>query len=366
MKRQIGIVTLLFLMGCTPEPTNEGTEPPPAEESTRDESATSEESNTTEETELNIGEVTAIAENLEIPWSLARSADEWFVSERGGTIAVIDDSGRVTQSAVNLDEDVFEIGEGGLLGIALSDDFESSGILYAYHTYGLSGRDVKNRVVELTWDGERFEETGVLIDEIPGARFHNGGRLLVDGAYLWVTTGDALVPELAQDESSLAGKILRIPLSGEGEPTDWIYSLGHRNPQGLSRMDDTLYASEHGASGHDEVNVIEEGNNYGWPLIEANEEREGLVTPWFEVGETSWAPSGIATDERYVYMATLRNERLVAIDRETKQVTTIVEGVGRIRDVWLDDDTLYFISNNTDGRGNPQSQDDKLYQVTIR
>ncbi|MCM3281479.1 PQQ-dependent sugar dehydrogenase [Exiguobacterium sp. MER 193] len=136
MKRQIGIVTLLFLMGCTPEPTNEDTEPPPAEESTRDESATSEESNTTEETELNIGEVTAIAENLEIPWSLARSADEWFVSERGGTIAVIDDSGRVTQSAVNLDEDVFEIGEGGLLGIALSDDFESSGILYAYHTYG--------------------------------------------------------------------------------------------------------------------------------------------------------------------------------------------------------------------------------------
>lgn len=365
MKRQIGIVTLLFLMGCAPEQTNEGTEPPTSEE-TRSESETDSETSTTGESDLEIGEVTAIAENLTIPWSLARTEEGWLVSERGGTITVIDASGRATRQDVNFKESVFEIGEGGLLGLALSEDFESSGILYAYHTYGSSGRNVQNRVVELTWDGERFEETDVLLDEIPGARFHNGGRLLLDGEHLWVTTGDALVPELAQDESSLAGKILRIPLSGDGEPTDWIYSLGHRNPQGLSQIDDVLYASEHGASGHDEVNVIEEGNNYGWPIIEANQEQEGLVTPWFEVGETSWAPSGIATDEQYVYMATLRNERLVAIDRETKQVTTIVEDVGRIRDVWLEDDTLYFISNNTDGRGNPQPQDDQLYQVTIR
>ncbi|WP_215143478.1 PQQ-dependent sugar dehydrogenase [Exiguobacterium qingdaonense] len=362
MKRQIGIVTLLFLMGCTPESTNEGSEQPPSEESVE----TTDESSIAEESDLNIGQVTPIVENLDIPWSIARTPDGWFVSERGGTITVIDDSGRTTQAEVNLKESVFEIGEGGLLGIALSEDFESSGIVYAYHTYGSSGRDVQNRVVELTWDGERFEETGVLLDEIPGARFHNGGRLLLDGEYLFVTTGDALVPELAQDESSLAGKILRIPLSGEGEPTDWIYSLGHRNPQGLSRIDGLLYASEHGASGHDEVNVIEAGENYGWPIIEANEKQDGLVTPWFEVGETSWAPSGIATDNRYVYMATLRDERLVAIDRETKQVTTIVDDVGRIRDVWLNDDTLYFVSNNTDGRGNPQSQDDKLYEVVIR
>ncbi len=157
MKRQIGIVTLLFLMGCTPESTNESTEPPTSEETTRSESETDRETSTTEEANLEIGEVTAIAENLSIPWSLARTEEGWLVSERGGTITVIDGSGRATRQDVNFKESVFEIGEGGLLGLALSEDFESSGILYAYHTYGSSGRNVQNRVVELTWDGERFE-----------------------------------------------------------------------------------------------------------------------------------------------------------------------------------------------------------------
>lgn len=367
LRRWMFILSLVFIAGCASEST-EAPEPEqaPVEESTEETpSDTAPEQESTEpEGDVSTGATESIVEQLEAPWSIAKTDDGWLISERGGTIAVIDADGNLDRQPVVLEEDVLEIGEGGLLGLALTADFATSRQLYAYHTYGTPG-NVQNRVVELTWDGERFEETAVLLDEIPGAQFHNGGRLLLDGDVLWVTTGDALVPELAQDETSIAGKVLRVPLSGEGEPTDWIYSSGHRNPQGLTKIEDTLYASEHGASGHDEVNILEEGNNYGWPLIEADQARDGLETPWFEVGETSWAPSGIVADDRYVYMATLRGNRLVAIDRESREVIPLVEDKGRIRDVWLEDDGLYYITNNTDGRGNPGSGDDQLYRLTI-
>lgn len=370
LKRWILILSLIVLAGCASE-SEDASEPREAqseeaseEERVPTEEAPSEEAPSEAEAALAVGTPESIVEQLEVPWSIAKTDDGWLISERGGTIAVIDADGNLDRQPVILAKDVLEIGEGGLLGLALTEDFGTSRQLYAYHTYGTPG-NVKNRVVELTWDGERFEETAVVLDEIPGAQFHNGGRLLLDGDVLWVTTGDALVPELAQDETSIAGKVLRVPLSGAGNPTDWIYSSGHRNPQGLTKVEDTLYASEHGASGHDEVNILEEGNNYGWPLIEAAQERDGLETPWFEVGETSWAPSGIAADDRYMYMATLRGNRLVAIDRKSRDVTPLVEDKGRIRDVWLEDNELYFITNNTDGRGNPASGDDQLYRLTI-
>ncbi|UTT42371.1 PQQ-dependent sugar dehydrogenase [Exiguobacterium aurantiacum] len=371
MKRWILMLSLIVLAGCASESEDASTpDETPVEEAAEQEQAPTEEAPSDEapsETDepLVIGANESVVEQLEAPWSIAQTDDGWLISERGGTIAVIDADGNLDRQSVILEEDVLEIGEGGLLGLALTTDFATSRQVYAYHTYGTPG-DVRNRVVELTWDGDQFEETAVVLDEIPGAQFHNGGRLLLDGDVLWVTTGDALVPELAQDETSIAGKVLRVPLSGGGEPDDWIYSSGHRNPQGLTKIEDTLYASEHGASGHDEVNILEQGNNYGWPLIEANEKQEGLETPWFEVGETSWAPSGIAADDRYVYMATLRGNRLVAIDRETKEVTPLVEDRGRIRDVWLGDGELYFITNNTDGRGNPSNEDDQLYRLTIK
>ncbi len=368
LKRWILVLSLAVLAGCASEPADApAPEETPVEESTEETPAedTPGDAPTSEaDDSLTFGASESVVKQLDVPWSMVRTDEGWLISERGGTIAVIDADGNLDRQPVVLEEDVLEIGEGGLLGLALTTDFTTSRQVYAYHTYGTPG-DVRNRVVELTWDGERFEETAVVLDEIPGAQFHNGGRLLLDGDALWVTTGDALVPDLAQDETSIAGKVLRVSLSGTGEPTDWIYSSGHRNPQGLTKVGDTLYASEHGASGHDEVNILERGNNYGWPLIEADQEQDGLETPWFEVGETSWAPSGIAADDRYVYMATLRGNRLVAIDRETKEVTPLVEDKGRIRDVWLGDGELYFITNNTDGRGNPSNEDDQLYRLTL-
>ena len=358
MKRSLMLVALLALSGCATEsvedatPTEDVPTETPSSVDPSDETATDEAPQ-------------AIAQQLNAPWSIVRIEDGFLVSERNGTIAVIDEAGRLERQPVALDEDVLQIGEGGLLGLVKTPDFETERTLYAYHTYGTPS-DVRNRVVELTWDGERFDETAVILEDIPGAQFHNGGRLVMDGDALLVTTGDALIPELAQDATSLAGKILRIPLTGEGEATDWIVSSGHRNPQGLVRIDETLYASEHGASGHDEVNVIEEGNNYGWPVIEADQTEDGLETPWFEVGPTSWAPSGLAANETTLFMATLRENRLVAINRTSRDVTTIVEGQGRIRDVLLEGDTFYYITNNTDGRGTPGPEDDQLRRVTIQ
>ncbi|WP_070328891.1 MULTISPECIES: PQQ-dependent sugar dehydrogenase [Exiguobacterium] len=362
MKRWLLMLSLVFVAGCASDSADDAVQ---EEETPIEQPAESTEGAPNEDDALSVGANESIARQLDVPWSIARTEDGWLVSERGGTIAVIDADGNVSRQPVDLTEDVLEIGEGGLLGLALADDFATSRQLYAYHTYGTPG-DVRNRVVELTWDGERFEETDIVLEDIPGAQFHNGGRLLLDGDVIWVTTGDALVPDLAQDETSIAGKILRVPLSGEGDPVDWIYSSGHRNPQGLTVIEDVLYASEHGASGHDEVNIIEPGNNYGWPIIEANETEDGLETPWFEVGGTSWAPSGIVADEQYVYMATLRGNRLVAIDRETREVVPLVEDQGRIRDVWLEDDRLYYITNNTDGRGNPGAEDDQLFMLELR
>lgn len=363
--RWLFILSLIVLAGCASEPADRSTpEEAPVEETPVEDVPADGSSPGTDEP-LSPGVSESVVEQLNVPWSMIRADEGWFISERGGTIAVVGPDGDLDRQSVLLEEEVLEIGEGGLLGLALSTDFETSRHVYAYHTYG-TPENVKNRVVELTWNGKRFEETRLVLDNIPGAQFHNGGRLLLDGENLWVTTGDALVPELAQDETSIAGKILRVPLSGEGEPVDWIYSSGHRNPQGLTKWEDILYASEHGASGHDEVNVIDQGNNYGWPLIEATQTKDGLEVPWFEVGETSWAPSGIVADERYVYMATLRGNRLVAIDRESREVISLVEDKGRIRDVWLQDGALYFITSNTDGRGNPSREDDQLYRLPLQ
>lgn len=357
------LLSVLVLSGCSSDSSD--TAVPEVEKPVEAPTNSTPEETQEGETGLSIGTNESVAQELNAPWSIARTEDRWLISERGGTIAVIESDGTIDRQPVDLTENVLEIGEGGLLGIALPDDFETSQELYAYHTYGTPD-NVRNRIVQLTWNEGRFKETEVVLDDIPGAQFHNGGRLLLEDDVLWVTTGDASIPELAQDDSSLAGKILRVPLSGEGDPGDWIYSTGHRNPQGLAKVDDMFYASEHGATGHDEVNVIEEGKNYGWPIIEGTQKESGLETPWFEVGETSWAPSGIVADEQYVYMATLRDNRVVAIDRESKEVTPLIEDQGRIRDVWLEDDRLYYITNNTDGRGNPSQDDDQLMMLELK
>lgn len=317
-------------------------------------------------------DVEVVAGNLSVPWSINKVNEAFYISERTGSIAVITD-GNVERQSVVLQKPLAEAAEAGLLGFVIAPDFAESKQAYAYYTYS-EGDKQFNRVVLLKTDGATWTEDKLLLDKIPSAAYHHGGRLKIgpDGK-LYITTGDATVPDSAQDRESLNGKILRMNLDGS-IPSDnpfgtdsYVYSYGHRNPQGLAWMDSTLYASEHGQSAHDEINVITAGANYGWPVIEGQEKHAGMVTPLFQSGKETWAPSGMAASrDGKLYAAALRGNAVREYDVEKDRTKPVITGLGRIRDVYIDGDYLYFVSNNTDGRGTPEDQDDKLYRVLVR
>ncbi|RNF40458.1 PQQ-dependent sugar dehydrogenase [Planococcus salinus] len=307
-------------------------------------------------------ELEEIATNLETPWSINKVGEEFYISERPGTVAHIDADGQLTRQEVAFSDNVSNAAETGFLGFALKSDFSESQEAYAYYVYERDGRSF-NKIVVLSLEEGSWQETDVLIDSVPTGNVHHGGRLELDNnGVLFATIGDASHPELAQDPASVNGKILRLNEYNEFQ----IYSMGHRNPQGLAWSGDDLYASEHGQSADDEINKIEEGQNYGWPLIEGNESEEGLESPFFTTGaDETWAPSGIAIQDGLLYVATLRGEAIRVIDLETAEPVDSIDGFGRIRDVLSDGDDLYFITNNTDGRGDPAQDDDKLYRMSV-
>lgn len=150
-------------------------------------------------------------------------------------------------------------------------------------------------------------------------------------------------------------------------PDSYVYSYGHRNPQGMTwSSGGTMYASEHGDNANDEVNLIEAGQNYGWPIMEGEEEQEGMISPLYTSGnESTWAPSGMAYDNEKLYVAALRGTAVLEFDLKTGEYREVITGLGRIRDVRIEDNYLYFISNNGDGRGAPENNDDKLYRISL-
>ncbi|WP_419954938.1 PQQ-dependent sugar dehydrogenase [Neobacillus niacini] len=314
-------------------------------------------------------EMEVVADTLSVPWSINKVNETFYVSERTGSIVKVD-NGKMERQQVELRKPLAKAAEAGLLGFVLDPEFPENQKAYAYYTYE-NGQGQFNRVVVLQLAGNKWTEERILLDEIPSAAYHHGGRLKIglDGK-LYITTGDATTPELSQDLKSLNGKILRMNVDGSipGDnpfQNSYVYSYGHRNPQGLVWMDDTLYASEHGQSAHDEVNLIKPGENYGWPVIQGNEKKAGMETPLFQSGDETWAPSGMATHNRKLYAATLRGNAIREFDLEKNTTRPVITGLGRLRDVYVDGEYLYFVSNNTDGRGNPDEKDDKLYRVLL-
>jgi len=322
-------------------------------------------------TTLTTSKLDIIADNLQAPWSIQKSGDVFYLSERPGNIVKIED-GRVERQHVELSKELSTASEAGLLGFVLAPDFLESKRAYAYYTYVDDSKQF-NRIITLMLLDNKWKEESLLVDHINSGTYHHGGRLKIgpDGK-LYATVGDATEPMLAQNLSTLEGKILRLHLDGtipddNPFPNSYVYSFGHRNPQGLTwTSDGKMYASEHGNSANDEINIIQKGQNYGWPIIEGSEEQQGMVAPIVTSEyNTTWAPSGMDNNEEKLYVAALRGTAILEFTIETLEKRELVSGLGRIRDLYVDNQFLYFISNNTDGRGNPLINDDKLYRIPL-
>jgi len=319
-----------------------------------------------------------IAKNLETPWSIVFLPDKSIlVTERPGRVRLIDSNGNLQPEPVVILYGVKEIGEGGLLGITLHPNFSTNNYIYLYYTYQENSDNTLNRVIRMTYQNQKLSEELIIVDKIPGSSNHNGGRIKFgpDG-YLYITTGDAENPSQAQDINTLGGKILRVTDEGKsvsGNPfNNLVYSYGHRNPQGLAWDDNgKLWSTEHGRSGVlsglDELNLIEKGKNYGWPIIQGDEIKIGIETPKLHSRSTIWAPAGAAFVKDSLFFGGLRGQTLYeAIINEDKiTLKEYFKGqFGRIRDVVLGpDNLLYITTSNRDGRGSPSALDDRILRI---
>ena len=336
--------------------------------------------------------VETVVGGLEVPWSIVFTPDgRMLFTERPGRVRVFE-NGKLRAEPLATISDVEPSGESGLMGLTLHPQFAQNHFLYLAYAYRGDGKRV--RVARFRETGSALTDRKVIIEDIPAAQFHAGCRLRFgpDGK-LYVTTGDATERELAQRLDSLAGKILRLnddgnvpsdnPFVNQKGARPEIWSFGNRNPQGIDWQPGTnlLFETEHGPSGFDgpgggdEVNIIEKGKNYGWPVIHHTQTREGLESPLLEYTPAVAPASGMfyrggAFPEfrNNFFFGCLRGTCIIRVVLDSKRVVSqerLLEGsYGRIRDVAEGPDgAIYFSTSNRDGRGSPAANDDRILKL---
>jgi glucose/arabinose dehydrogenase len=312
-------------------------------------------------------------------------------TERAGRVRIYE-NGKLRPQPLFTVPDVEPSGESGLMSIALHPQFATNHLLYLSYAYKGDGQRV--RVVRYRETPSGLSERTVIIDNIPAAQFHAGCRLRFGpDNKLYITTGDATQRELAQQLDSPAGKILRVnddgtvpadnPFVGQQSARPEIWSYGHRNPQGIDWQPVTnlLFETEHGPSGFDgpgggdEVNIVEKGKNYGWPVIHHTQTHPGMESPLLEYTPACAPASGMfyrgAAFPQFrgnFFFGCLRGTRLIRVVLDGRRVVTqenLLSGkYGRIRDVTEGPDGyLYFSTSNQDGRGTPAIDDDRIIRL---
>ena len=321
--------------------------------------------------ELNPRVAGTIADGLNVPWGIAflPNGDALVAQRDEGSIVRIAKDGKVSTMGDVRGSVGQPGGEGGLLGLALDPDDDA--LLYAFVTTSSD-----DRVVRIELDGDRLGDVRPILTGIPANAFHHGGRLLFDReGNLLVATGEAGNPPEAQKRGSLGGKVLRIDRNGDaanGNPFgNRTWSYGHRNVEGLAfDADGRLWATEFGENRFDELNLIEPGKNYGWPRFEGKSDEDGYVTPKVTWRTDESSPSGLAITRSTAFVAALQGERVYAVPLDgTKagEPKALFRGeYGRIRTIEVaPDKSLWVTTSNTDGRGDPRNDDDRILRVTL-
>jgi glucose/arabinose dehydrogenase len=373
------ILSLFFFFSCSREPKQ-----------SQQESNSTPKENTTSNSKSDDYTIEVFAENLSVPWSIVwTDKDRMFVNERPGRIRIIQ-NGKLQDAPLLEVKEISTGSEEGLMGLAIDPNYSQNKYIYISYAYGKG--DLSIKVVRYKDNGNSLSDELVLIDKIPGAKNHAGCRLKFgpDGK-LYITTGDATDRQIAQDLNNLGGKILRLNSDGtipqdNPFPNSPVWTYGHRNPQGIDWYPGTniMYETEHGPSGFDgpgggdEVNVIVKGSNYGWPVVSHEGKKEGMVSPLLVYTPAEAPASGmfyksgvISQFKNNFFFGCLRGRGImrVIVDENNPEKVVSFEKMkdvdfGRIREIAEGPDgAIYFSTSNKDGRGNPASNDDRIFRI---
>lgn len=335
--------------------------------------------------------IESFVEGLEVPWSIVfTSPDRILVTERPGRLRVIE-NGKLNPTPLKTFDEVVSDGEEGLMGLTLHPDYANNKLIYVSYAYD-GAEDMTVKVVQYKDNGSSLSDEKIIIDNLPARQYHAGCRIRFGpDDKLYITTGDAGERHLAQEVDNLYGKILRINDDGtipadNPFPGSPVWSLGHRNPQGIDWYPgtDVLYSTEHGPSGFDgpgggdEVNVIVKGGNYGWPIVSHENSKEGMISPVLVFTPAEAPASGMFYSgdnlpqfKNNFFFGCLRGRGIIRVEVDPNDPSKVKSfekmssvNYGRIRDITQGPDgAIYFATSNQDGRGNPAKGDDKIYRI---